>query len=131
MPKPARQTHLQVTHTLRASLPVAALVAAGAAGVQIDTLPAGARVLRSHAFIETAFNATTTNVLDVGTAADPDQFMPTATALAGATGLKTFVPTGLNGVIAVDTPVTAIYSYTGTAPTNGLATVIVEYVPNN
>ena len=131
MSKPARQTHLQVTHTIRASLPLAALVAAGTAGLQVDTLPAGARVLRTHAFIETAFNAATTNVLDVGTLIDPDQFMPTATALAGATGLKTFVPTGLGGVIAVDTAVLAIYSYSGTAPTTGLATVIIEYVPNN
>lgn len=131
MSKPARQTHLQVVHTIRASLPLAALVAAGVAGLQVDTLPAGARVLRSHAFIETAFNAATTNVLDVGTVADPDQFMPTATALAGATGLKTFVPTGLNGVVAVDTAVLAIYSYSGTAPTTGLVTVIIEYVPNN
>lgn len=131
MSKPARQTHLQVTHTLRATLTLAALVAAGAAGVQVDTLPDGARVLRSHIFVETAFNAATTNVLDVGTAADPDQFLPTATVLAGATGLKTVAPPALQGVIVGDTPVTAIYSYTGAAPTTGLATVIIEYAPNN
>ena len=131
MSKPARQTHLQVTHTIRASLPLAALVAAGAAGLQVDTLPAGARVLRSHAFIETVFNATTTNVLDVGTVADPDQFLPSATVVAGTAGLKTLAPPALQGVITLDTPVLAIYSYTGTAPTTGLATVIIEYVPNN
>ena len=131
MSKPARQTHLQVVHTIRASLPLAALVAAGAAGLQVDTLPAGARVLRSHAFIETVFNATTTNVLDVGTVADPDQFLPSATVVAGTAGLKTLAPPALQGVIAADTPVYAVYSYTGTAPTTGLATVIIEYVPNN
>lgn len=131
MSKPAFQTHLQVTHAIRATLSVAALVAAGAAGVPIDTLPAGARVLRSHIFVETAFNAATTNVLDVGTAADPDQFLPTATVVAGTTGLKTLAPPALQGVIAADTPVTAIYSYTGAAPTTGLATVIIEYMPNN
>lgn len=131
MSKPARTTHLQVVHTIRRSLPLAVLVAAGAAGVEVDCLPAGARVLRSHAIVETAFNAATTNVLDVGTAADADQFMPTATALAGATGLKTFAPTGLNSVIAADTPVIAVYSYTGAAPTTGLVTVIIEYVPDN
>lgn len=131
MSKPARQTHLQVTHTLRATLSVAALVAAGAGGIDFDTLPDGARVLRSHIFIEQAFNAATTNVLDVGIAADPDQFLPTATVVAGTTGLKTLAPPALQGVIVGDTPVRAVYSYTGTAPTTGLATVIIEYVPNN
>lgn len=128
---PARQTHMQDTHFLRASLSLADLVAASTGGVQIGTLPAGARVLRSHVFIETAFNAGTTNVLDVGTLAGPDQFIPTATALAGATGLKTLAPPALQGVIAADVAVLAIYSQTGTPATTGLATVIIEYAPNN
>lgn len=128
---PARQGHLQDTAFIRQSLALADLVAASTAGVQIGTLPAGARVLRTHAFVETVFNAATTNVFDVGTIADPDQFLPTATALVGATGLKTLAPPALQGVIAVDTAVIAIYSQTGTAATTGLVTVIIEYAPNN
>ncbi len=128
---PARQSHMQDVHFLRVSLTLADLVAASTAGIQIGTLPAGARVLRSHALIETAFNAGTTNVLDVGTVADPDQFIPTATALAGATGLKTLAPPALQSIIAVDTAVIAIYSQSGTAATTGLVTIMIEYLPNN
>lgn len=128
---PARQTHYQDVHFIRASLTVADLLAASTAGVQLGTLPAGARVLRSHVFIETAFNAGTANVLDVGTLADPDQFLPTATVVAGSTGLKTLAPPALQGVIAADTAVVAVYAPTGTTATTGLATVIIEYLPNN
>lgn len=128
---PARQSHLQDIHFLRATLTLAELVAASTGGIQIGTLPAGARVLRSHTFVETAFNAGTTNVFDVGSAADPDQFITTANALVGATGLKTLAPPALQGVIAAELPVIAIYSQTGTAASAGLLTVVIEYAPNN
>lgn len=127
----ARQTQEQQTATLRAPLSLAALVAASTAGVVIGTLPAGARVLRTHIFIETAFNAGTTNVLDIGPTGSPAVFLPSATVVAGATGLKTAAPTALNGVIAADIDVRAIYSQTGTVATTGQATAIVEYVCDN
>src|SRR5687768_7986028 len=62
----------------------------GASGVvEIGTLPAGAIALRAGVVVTTAFNAATTNVLDIGTTADPDGF---ATDLA----------MGTVGVIAAD-----------------------------
>lgn len=124
----ARQTHMQDVHFLRATVSLADM-AAGT--VKIGTLPAGARVLDTDGFIETAFNAGTTNVLDVGFAGQIGAFLPSATFLAGATGLKTAKPSALLGVIAVDTDVNITYSQTGTAATTGLATVIVQYSPNN
>lgn len=123
----ARQTHYQDVHFLRASVALADLGSA----VRIGTLPAGARVLNTEVFIETAFNAGTTNVFDVGFAGTIGAFMPTGTALAGATGQKTSKPSALNGVIAADTDVIVTYSQTGTAATTGLATIILTYSPNN
>lgn len=128
---PARQSHMQDMHYIRASMTVAELLAASTAGVQIGTLPAGARVDHTDAYIETVFNAGTTNVLDVGMAADPDGLLPSATLIAGTLGQKTAKPTGQMGIVAVDTPVTVIYAPTGTAATTGLVTVVVYYAPNN
>lgn len=124
----ARQTHYQDVHFLRATLALADLASGSA---KIGSLPAGARVLNTDVFIETAFNAGTTNVFDVGFAGTIGAFLPTGTALAGATGQKTAKPSGLNGVIAADTDVIVTYSQTGTVATAGLATVIVAYSPNN
>lgn len=124
----ARQTHMQDVHFLRASI---ALADFGSGAVKIGSLPAGARVLNTDVFIETAFNAATTNLMDVGFTGQIGAFMAQGTTLAGATGQKTSKPSGLLGVIATDTDVIVTYSQSGTAATNGLATVIVAYAPNN
>lgn len=124
----ARQTHMQDVHYIRATVNLADLAAGN---LVIGKLPAGARVLRTTAFIEVAFNAATTNVMDVGFTGTIGAFLPTATVLAGATGQKTGTPSALNGVIAADTEVLVTYSQTGTAATVGTATIVVEYTPNN
>jgi hypothetical protein len=124
----ARQTHMQDVHFLRASFALADL-ASGT--LKIGTLPAGARVLNTDLFIETAFNAATTNVLDVGFAGTIGAFLPTGTAVAGTTGQKTSKPSALTGVIAADTDVNVTFSQTGTAATTGSASVVIQYAPNN
>jgi hypothetical protein len=40
----------------------------------LGTIPAGARVLRGNVIVTTVFNWGTNNLIDIGTAADPDGF---------------------------------------------------------
>lgn len=97
--------------------------------VTIGVLPAGAIVLRGTAIVSTAFNAGTSNVLDIGTSADPDGF---ATDLAlGTIGnivADEMASTNDQGPLSADTTITATPALAGTAATAGTATVVIEYI---
>jgi hypothetical protein len=100
------------------------------AGVPIGALEAGAIPLATHVYIETAFNAGTTNVLDVGTSGTPAGFIPTATVVPGTTGYKTLATGTLAGIpLAADQVVYAKFSQTGTAATTGKAVISVTFLP--
>jgi hypothetical protein len=102
-----------------------------ATGVEIGTIPAGSFVFPCHVQITTAFNAATTNVLVVGTAADDDGFATTAATLPGATGVKINLTGAQTGdVLTADTPVVVKYTQTGTAATAGVAVVVVPFYPH-
>jgi hypothetical protein len=122
---PARQYPAQLVHYLRKSLAYT-----DSAAVVVGTIPAGALILKpaSGVHVTTAFNAGTTNVIDVGTTADDDLF---GTDLAA--GTATFVPLdeAIGGfVVASDTTITATYAQTGTAASAGAAEVVIAYVPD-
>ncbi len=80
--------------------------------------------------ITEAFNATTTNVLTIGTAAD-------ASAVLGATDLNelvvgTTIPLAASGFyVTVDTPLFIKYAQTGTAASAGAAIICLTFFPNN
>ena len=103
----------------------------GAAGVvQVGTLPAGAIVLRAGVVVTTAFNAASTNVLDIGTTADDDGFV--VDAAMGTVGVifgTTLATSNDVGPLAADTSVIATHAQTGTAATTGEGYVWVEYMP--
>lgn len=103
----------------------------GTAGkVPLGTLPAGAIVTGALVKVTEAFNAATTNVLTVGTAADDDAII-TATDV-DETEVDTTVTFAAYGYYAsVDTPLFIKYAQTGTAATTGAVTVILFFVPNN
>ena len=122
----ARQTHYQQVHYLRTTVALADLGSV----VKIGTLPAGARILTTQVYVETAFNAGTTNTLDIGNAGSASAYMAAATSLVGATGQKSAAPSGLNGVVAADTDVLATFGQSGTAATTGLASIVISYIPN-
>jgi hypothetical protein len=88
-----------------------------ATGVEIGTIPAGSFVAGVHVHVITAFNAATTNVLVVGTAADDDGFATTAATLSGDT-------------LTADTPVVMKYTQTGTAASAGAAAILVNFYPH-
>lgn len=126
----ARQNHTQQTDFIRYNF---AYNTVGATAIQQSmgaAVPAGSVITAIHISIPTAFNAGTTNTLDVGTAAAP-------TALISAAALGSIAVTAnqaatLAGQLSSTTDLELFvrYNYTGAAPSAGNATVTVFYVPN-
>jgi len=94
-------------------------------GVLFGTVPAGAMIVLQAVRVNTAFNAGTTNALNVGTAAGGTQLFTDA-ATAGARS-----PAIANLSFAVDTDLFVQYAQTGTAATAGQADIVVGFMPNN
>src|SRR6476620_7426321 len=93
----ARQNATQEVHYIRANV----AFNTAASGTQVSmgaALPANAVVLYTSVGVQTAFNAGTTNVLIVGTAADDDALVAAAGADETAVGVTIFSPSTL-GVI--------------------------------
>jgi len=103
-----------------------------AADKNLFTLPAGAVVVDMTVDIVTAFNAATTNTIDVGIAGNDDYFAndlaagTIATLRYGATGTDrtAFWSTPLT----TETQVQATYDQTGTAADAGLARIALWYI---
>jgi hypothetical protein len=125
----ARQSHEQQVHYLRKR--VNYNDAGVATGVYVGTLPAGAIVTAVKVLIATAFNAATTNVVNVGTTATGAELGASAEILAGAAGQKSPTAYTTLGAMAADQDVWVSYTQTGTAASAGVGYVIVTYVPNN
>lgn len=123
MAGPARQYHHQHTHYLRKR--VNYNDSAIGTGVVMGTLPAGAMLLDISVRVSTAFNAATTNALNIGTAAGGTQ-VGTDAATAGARK-----PTVPNLSFASDTDIYVQYAQTGTAATAGQADIVISYAANN
>jgi hypothetical protein len=125
----ARQSQVQAIHFLRRSLTFGDNGIARTVGI----IPAGAQIIQplSGVYVTTAFNAGTTNVLDIGTSADDDLY---ATDLA--LGTRAFVAideaaTAVNTwLVTADTTITATVALAGTAATAGAAEVVIAYVPD-
>ena len=129
----ARQYHQTMVHYLRKTI----TYADDGTEVTIGRIPAGSVILKpvSGVMVHTAFNAASTNVLDIGAnggdtgaADDPDRW---ATDLA--LGTTTFVPLdeAVTNRVSQDTIITASVDLTGTAATTGEAEVIICYIPDN
>lgn len=111
-------------------------------GVWAFTLPANAYVISMDAYVTTAFNAATTNVITIGATATGSDFAASGTIAPGTTGVQhltsaaglglaatgnTAKQTAINGGV----PVYFRYTQTGTAATAGVVTVIVMFANNN
>ena len=119
----ARQTHMQVVHYIRKR--VNWNDSNIATGVVFGTLPAGAILIAQNVRVSTAFNAATTNALNVGTAAGGTQLYTDA-ATVGARS-----PTIANLTFATDTDLFVQYAQTGTAATAGVADIVIGFAVNN
>lgn len=99
-------------------------------GIPIGAMPAGAIPGGAVVTIETAFNAGTTNVMNIGSVASSAGLAGNAAILAGATGYKPGLTGALTGLpLAADTIFYALYAPTGTAATTGKAHIILPYHP--
>ena len=107
----------------------------GANGLAAGTFPIGAFEkntipLRAGVTILTAFNAATTNVLELGTTADADGLITSTNAAAGTVGTKAGSGAQIGQPLAADTIIYAKFTQTGTAATAGRAIAWVEaFVP--
>lgn len=113
------------THYLRGTL----LFSDGT--ITLGVIPPGSIIIGAGVVISTAFNAASTNVIDIGTNADPDGL---ATDLAGGTiGLIVADELATSNDLYTTTDVTIVASYaqTGTAATAGLGHVFVQFIPPN
>ena len=125
---PARSSGDQTTNYLRAQISGATLGYTGVA--QVGTIPAGCVVLRAYVVVSTAFNAGSTNTLKVGTVASDASFLSSAlTGTVGVIATTSALTTSATVTPTADTAVIATAISTGTAPTAGVAYVIVEYCP--
>ena len=123
-----RTLHTQQTHFIRKR--VNYNDAGIAAGVYVATLPAGAMLVYAAAKIITAFNAATTNVLQMGTTATGGEILANAVVLAGAAGFKTATSgTAFAGSFASDTDVYVSYTQSGAVATAGVADLVCEIIP--
>lgn len=124
----ARQYHTQQVHYLRRGFSYTD----DGSTLDIGTVPAGAIVINAGVIVKTAFNAGSTNVLDIGTSSDTDGF---ATDLAlGTIGrvLADEMATSNDlGPYAADTLIQCVVDLTGTAASAGEGEVFIEYIPDN
>lgn len=114
---------------LRRTITLAEFSAATGGKVPIGALEAGTMPGSVSVYVETAFNAATTNTLDVGTSGTVAGFAAAASTLVGATGVKR----GLTGTLteiplAADQIVYATFAQTGTAATTGKVVIRMDFV---
>ena len=100
----------------------------------IATLPANSQIIEIYVDVTTAFDAGTTNTLDLGDGTTADQFADALALGSVARVLATSDVSQITNLIdigASDVQVVATYNQTGSAATAGAATVTVVYVQNN
>lgn len=123
----ARQLEVPLVHYLRKQI----TFADDAVETEVGWIPAGAVVIDGYIAVSTAFNDSGTDVIDVGTDADPDGF---ATVVdVSAVGIKPFdvLSTSDDATPSVDTKITATYTGQNSDSTAGVAEVVVLFVVDN
>ena len=91
-------------------------------------LPAGAVVTRVWAEVLTAFNAGTTNVLELGITGTQGKYLAAADITEATPGIYPTAGKGPFARLAAAETVRAFFTQTGTAATTGRARVYIEYV---
>ena len=100
----------------------------------VATLPANSQIFQVSVDVTTAFDAGTTNTLDIGDGTTADKYADALALGAAARVLATSDVSQLGNLVDIgssDVKVTATYNQTGSAATAGAATVTVLYIQNN
>lgn len=110
-------------------------------GVWFGTLPKDAYILAIDAYVSTAFNAGTTNVVTLGATTTANEIVasgitagtPAVYHLTTAAGLATQVTSNATYQTALNSavPLYAKYAQTGTAATAGAVTIVLTFAKNN
>lgn len=94
----------------------------------VGVIPAGSVILSSSGVnVSTAFNAGTSNVLDIGSSADGDLY---ATDLALGSAAFVAIDEAVSRYVSAETTITATVALSGTAASAGVAQVVIAYIPN-
>jgi hypothetical protein len=117
-----RKTQLQVIHEISAQFGF------GQTAGQIGVLPAGAIMMTCHVLNSQVWNSTT-SVLNVGTTPGGTQIIAGTDIKTAVARVDTPVPAATMGPLAIDTPIYGSITNTGPAPTQGVATVWLDYLP--
>lgn len=125
----AREYHTSQTHYLRRSVSFNTPGITSATTVEVGTIPANALVLRVGVRIGTAFNAGTTNTLDVGYVGAATAYFSAQAAGSVAVNTATITAANQNPSASAPTPIFVRYNTGGTAASAGEATVWVEFAP--
>jgi hypothetical protein len=99
-----------------------------ATAVKIGTLPPNCCRLNILFQTTTAFNAATTNVIDVGISSNDDKYVDGTDITAVGNHACTSLLVGAVESATVSTDVYATYKETGTAATTGVGRIVVEYI---
>ena len=117
-----RKTQLQVIHEISQQFGFGQ-----SAGV-IGVLPAGGILDSVHTLVSQVWNGAT-NVLSIGTTPGGTQLLNATDLKAAVARTDTVVPAASAGPFAVDTPIYGTITNTGPAPTQGVATAWLTYLP--
>lgn len=97
----------------------------------VATLPANSQIYQISVDVTTAFDAGTTNTLDIGDGTTADKYADALAAGSQARVLATSDVSQIGNLVDIgtsDVDVTVTYNQTGTAATAGAATVTVLYL---
>lgn len=120
----AREYHTAQTHYLTKAI----TYADNGSTLSMGYIPAGAVVVRAGVVVSTAFNGNSSNVLDIGTAADTDGFATDlALGTAGVIAADELATSNDVGPYATDTEIQCVVVSTASASA-GAGTVFVEYL---
>lgn len=123
----ARENTTQQIHYLRKDF----TFADDGSTLTMGIIPAGSIVIEAGVVVSTAFNAGSTNVLNMGTEADPDGFATEyALGTVGVIKDDSAIATSNDAYVTVDTTIVAAVDLTGTAATTGVAHAWIAYIPN-
>jgi hypothetical protein len=123
----AREYHTAQIHYLRKDF----TFADDGSTLIMGIIPAGSIVIEAGVVVSTAFNAGSTNVLDIGTVADPDGFATDyALGTVGVIKDDSAIATSDDAYVTVDTTIVCVVDLTGTAATTGVGHAWVAYLPN-
>ena len=126
----ARQFPAQMVHYLRRRIAYNTTFISTDDYTLVGTLPAGSIILQSVVKVEIAFDAGTTNYINVGIVGDDDGIVDQddidLTAAEWQSSMR-----GCDLTFASDTNVYVTYDQSGTAAQAGVAVVIVAYIPDN